>query len=72
MSKKKLPWESFLGANNSLRKNVLFNSHPDLIFLGNFFFPGYLRGLKSVSGDMFGNTYLIGSVKKNVCISSKN
>ena len=41
-------------------------------FLGNFFVPGYLGDLNSVSGDMFGHTDLIGSLKKNICISSKN
>ena len=28
----KLPWESFLSANNALKNTFLFNSHPEFIF----------------------------------------
>ena len=41
-------------------------------FLGYFFFPGPLGGIKSVSGDIFRQTDSIESFKKNICISSKN
>ena len=54
----KLPWDSFLSANNALTKNFLFNPFS---FVGYFFVPGPLGGLKSVSGDVFGHSHLIGS-----------
>ena len=41
-------------------------------FLGYFFVPGPLGGLKPVSGDVFGSTDSIGSFKENIYFSSKN
>ena len=47
----KLPWGSFLSANNALKKNVLFNSHPDFIFCGLFLCPWSLgRPTKRLRG----------------------
>ena len=37
--------------NPALRKNFLFNSHPDFNFCGLFLFPGPLGGLETVSRD---------------------
>ena len=41
-------------------------------FVGYFFVPGPLGGLKSVSRVIFGHTDLIGNFSINICISSKN
>ena len=42
---KTLPPESFLRANDTLKKNVLFNSHPDFIVSALFLSLGLLGGL---------------------------
>ena len=39
----KLPWESFLSANNALTKNFRFNSHHGFIFFGPFLCACSLR-----------------------------
>ena len=40
--------------------------------MGDFFVPGALGDLKSVSGDVFGHSDSFESFYKNICISSKN
>ena len=57
----KFPLESFLSADNVLTKNFLFSPSLTLSFVGYFFVPVPLGGLKSVSGDVFGHTDSIGS-----------
>ena len=41
-------------------------------FVGYFFVPGPLGGLRKFSGDVFGYTDSIGSFLKNICRVSKN
>ena len=49
----KLPWESFLSANNALTKNFLFNSHHGLVFCGLFLCPWSLgRPKKCLRGRL--------------------
>ena len=52
----KLPWESFLSANNALTNNFCLTLTLTSSFVGYFYVPGPLGGLKSVSGNVFGDT----------------
>ena len=49
-----------------------FCPYPGSIFSELFLCPWSLGRPKSVSGDVFEHTDLIGTFKKNICISLKN
>ena len=55
-----------------MTNNFPFRSTLTPSFVGYFFVPGPLRGLKSFSGDVLRHTDSVGSFQKNICISSKN
>ena len=69
---RKTPWESFLSANNAKRNIFFLILTLASSFVGYFFVPGPLGGLKSVSGDFFVHSHSIGSLKKNIYILSKD
>ena len=68
----KVPWKSFLSANNALTKNVLFNSNPHLILLA-ISLTLVPWEAEKVSQRTFQDTVIrLVGCKKTICILSKN